>query len=134
MGNTRQRQLILDCLKQAGGHHMTVEDVLQHLKATEKKVGKATVYRFLKDLERDGEVQRYCSHDGQPACYRYVPAGQCGHYHMVCDNCGKLLHLELDGGDQLAAEVKARYGFVIDEAKTVFYGRCAACAGEVDAS
>ena len=127
MGRTVQKNLILECFTAADGHHMTVDDVLAALQARGKRVGKATVYRFLGELERDGTVQRFCSHDGQPACFRYVPPGQCHHYHLRCDGCGALFHMELTESNALCDEARTRYGFVVDEAKTVLYGKCADC-------
>ncbi len=130
MGSTWQKQTILDCLKQANGHHVTVDDVMEQLARDGKKVSKATVYRYLKELEQDGELQRYCNHDGQSACYRYVAHGTCNHCHLRCDSCGTLFHMELLHSAQVTAEALAHYGFTIDEHRTVFYGRCAACKRE----
>ena len=130
MGNTWQKQEILDGLAQAGGHHVTVEDIMAHLQSNKKKIGKATVYRFLKELEREGHIQRFCNHDGQSACYRYVEHGDCNHYHLRCDACGQLYHLELTHSVQVVTQAMEQYGFAIDEQRTVFYGCCKACRGE----
>ena len=90
--NTKQGELILNLLKSSGGRHLTAEDISHILGERGCPVGKATVYRHLEKMLREGSVRKFVLHDGESACYQYVgdSADCCNHYHLKCSECGKL--------------------------------------------
>ncbi len=63
-----------------------------HSKANKRdhKIGIATVYRFLKDLEKKGELHSYIC--GKRKIYSL---DQKSHTHFVCEQCGKKKHLNI---------------------------------------
>ena len=56
--STRQKNLILRCLNAAKGDHLTAEALVDRLKASGTPVSKATVYRFLAELEEANAALR----------------------------------------------------------------------------
>ena len=127
--NTHQKAVILDFIKARGGEHIRAEDILDGLETAGEHVGKATVYRFLKALESEGQIRRYTISDKVPACYQYIGnTPECQqHCHLMCSCCGRLIHVESPTIRTFAAETLRQEGFAIDEGKTVFYGICKDC-------
>ncbi len=131
--NTRQRELILSALKECGTH-ITADELIDIIKGSDQKVGRATVYRHLKQLEIDGKIKKYTLGEKNCCCYQYIaPDSHCGeHYHLMCESCGKLEHIESDVIKSFAEKARQSYGFEIDEGKTVFYGLCKDCSRKED--
>lgn len=127
--NTRQKTWILGYIRDRQDMHIRAEDIIQDLKAREEPVGKTTVYRVLKSLEAEGQIRKYTLNEKSPACFQYVgPHSECRHhYHLVCSQCGRLIHFSSALMDNIAADIMAREAFMIDESKTVFYGCCREC-------
>jgi Fur family ferric uptake transcriptional regulator len=130
--NTRQKNLILDCLKSSGRRHVTAEEVVDTLNSLGTPVAKSTVYRFLASLEEVGLVRKYILEEGCPACYQFVDrAGACAeHYHLMCMDCGRIVHFENSGLRDALKGARERVSgrkFSIDGPRTVFYGTCPEC-------
>ena len=134
--NTRQKALILECMKKNTHKHITVDDVYAILKEGEEPVGRATVYRYLNQLESEGMVKKYSFMQKKGACFRYLgEKSKCReHYHLVCDVCGKISHIEDDALEKSLKEIQQTHGFCIDDTKTMFYGTCKGCTDETDKS
>lgn len=129
---TRQRELILNCLSDAGDRHLTVKDVMYELSKRDINVGQTTIYRHLDRLVSEGVVRRFYSNDSGSTCYQYVGGRNCtNHYHLKCTQCGELVHFECDELDKLYCHIGNEHGFEIDVARTVFYGKCARCGGKI---
>lgn len=128
--NTRQKRLILACLQEQRDQHISADEIIELLKASGLAVGKATVYRVLKQLEEEGVVKRYQIAEGVGACYQYVGRHSvCNeHYHLLCSGCGAVTHVDSDLIRRFTGEMLQQHQFQIDERKTVFYGVCSRCA------
>ena len=125
--NTKQKTILLEVLEK-NQHHVTAEDIISILHREGEKVGRATVYRFLRELEENGKVKKYTLGEKNTAYYQYVGDNPCnGHYHLMCDVCGKLEHLDHSVTDAFAESAKNSFGFEIDCRKTVFYVKCKEC-------
>lgn len=122
---TNQRKIILDFLSASGGKHLTAAGVFAALRDSGHEVGRATVYRYLDKLTADGALRRYASPDGGGALYEYC--GCDGHFHLKCDVCGRLLHLECGDVPALFSHIEEKHDFRIDQARTVFHGTCGKC-------
>lgn len=127
--NTRQKALILACLKNSGGAHLTAEEIGDMLKARCTPVAKSTVYRYLSQLEACSQVRKYTLSDGQSACYQYIGHdGACmEHYHLMCKTCGEVVHFDSAALGAMFASLRDQNGFSIDGRRTVFYGLCGKC-------
>jgi hypothetical protein len=45
-----------------------------------------------------------------------------------CEKCGRLIHLHCDEIEELCAHMKNEHHFILNPARTVFYGICESCA------
>ncbi len=127
--NTRQRQVILDCLKGLGDKHITAEELTELVHEKDPGIGQATVYRYLNRLLEEGMAKKYMLPDGAGFCWQYVDEhSHChSHCHLKCNYCGEITHLESEFLNELGESLKKSDGFEIDEGDTVIYGKCAKC-------
>lgn len=123
---TRQRDKILELLKNSKGRQMTTEEICEELKATGSKVGITTVYRYLDKLYTEGCLQRYT--DGkESARYSYREKECLEHFHLKCTSCGGIFCADCDFLSGLCRHISGDHGFTVDISKTVFYGVCEKC-------
>ncbi|MCR4742017.1 MAG: transcriptional repressor [Treponema sp.] len=127
---TKQQELLFTYLRQMQGKHFTAEDVRLHFEEKKISIGIATIYRQLEKLVADGKIQKYFIDDHSAACFEY--AGEdCTekeqHFHLKCELCGRLIHLECNELKELGGHLKTEHGFVINPLRTVFYGVCTDC-------
>lgn len=128
--NTKQKAIILNCIKENVKEHITVDDVYELLKKNNHHVGQATIYRYLNQLESEGIVKKYSFMCKKGACFRYLGAkSKCKeHYHLMCDVCGEVKHIEDSSLQQLLDGLQKKHKFMINDTKTMFYGICKRCA------
>ncbi len=127
--NTRQRNEILDFLKNNASRHLTADDITAALSGSGCHVGKSTVYRYMEKLVNEGRVRKYLISNSQSACYEYIDENHtCGaHYHFKCTSCGHLLHVDCSMMDAVFEHMRTHHGFEADGTKTVVYGLCKNC-------
>ncbi len=123
--NTKGLSLVHDCLRERDGAHMTVDEITTLLTSRGEKIGKTTVYRNLEKLVNDGLVHRYTG--GDSACFSIADSGCNENFHLLCQQCGKLIHIECNHMDELSRHIADRHGFKVDRFKTVLYGLCGEC-------
>ena len=117
---TRQKQLIPDILTKAG-RPLSVTDILASGKATLPTLGVATVYRTIKRLLDDGEIQAV---DIPGDATRYEMA-KAHHHHFKCHACDNVF--EIEGCPGNLRQLLPR-GFRAESHDLTIYGRCRACA------
>ena len=133
---TRQRKEILDYAIRKKGSHFTAADVCRACEAGGRKIGTATVYRQLEEMVSEGRLKKYTIDESVSACFEYAgdpdstPAVL--HYHLKCEKCGRLFHLDCDEITEFERHIASHHGFTIDPMRTVFYGICASCAGKAN--
>ncbi len=130
--NTKQRELIYNVIVENSHLHMTPEDIYAKLRNKGQSVGLATIYRYLDILVADNTVRKYQSGNGTGSCFQYVgDQAQCrSHYHLVCNICSSLTHMECTYMDGIFDHLEAQHSFKVDPVKTVVYGRCSKCTLE----
>jgi Fur family transcriptional regulator, ferric uptake regulator len=120
---TRQRLLVADALS-THGRQITAQDLYDRLRRSDPRIGRATVFRTLEALVTAG-VARRLEQGGH--VYGYVACRPEHHHHLACDRCGRVEEIEEGYITPVADRVAADLGFVIDDARLDFYGRCADC-------
>lgn len=125
--NTRQKQLILDCMKNAGGAHMTVEEIYDRIRKEHQHISIATVYRNLRLLEERGVVKKVYVTDDSLAYYEMSDSSPHSHHHLVCRRCGAILDFEADLLESLEKLIESTKGFKIQDHRVIFYGICENC-------
>ena len=127
---TKQRDTILKYMTEHKDRHVTVNGISDYLAGQGARVGTATIYRHLDKLVEQGLVRKYTVDASTGACFQYVePERGCHeHFHLKCEKCGRLIHLECGHVKELASHVYSEHGFMIDSLRTVFYGICRECS------
>lgn len=120
---TRQRLLVADALA-AIGRQVTAQDLYDHLRRRDPRIGRATVFRTLEALVAAG-VARRLERDGH--VYGYVACRSEHHHHLACDRCGRVEEIGEGYIAPMAERLSSDLGFRIDDARLDFYGRCARC-------
>lgn len=126
---TKQKAALERAVVTSAGAHITVDGLTASLEQTDTAVGRTTVYRYLERLAEKGIVRKYIQ-AGESACYQYVgDRGECKeHFHLKCEQCGRLIHIECSHLEELSRHIEASHGFRINKLKTVLYGICEDCA------
>lgn len=129
--NTKQKNVIIEMLKQNKDRHLTADEMLKLLDDMNSPVGKATLYRFLDVLVSTGDLRKYITVDGEKACYQYVDdeIGCHEHYHLKCIECGKLIHVDCTYIDEIQNHIEKHHNFSVDKSRIVLYGTCSDCMG-----
>ena len=126
---TKQRAEIEELLKESGGRHFTADELCLSLTQKGTVIGRTTVYRCLERLCGEGRLRKYVSESGKSACYQYIPeGGGCSeHFHLLCTDCGRLIHIDCDHMKVLSEHIMSEHGFKVNNLKTVLYGVCEEC-------
>lgn len=127
--STAQRRLIVDTFFE-GASHMTIEDLLTEVRARDKGIGYATVYRTLKLLAECGVASERRFGDGLSR-YELADDAKAHHDHLICISCGTIVEFEEPRIELLQEEVARRYGFQVSSHKHEMYGTCADCQKKV---
>lgn len=117
-------------MKQLGGRHVTATEIQQGMFAADYPIGLATIYRQLEKLVQDGLLRKYTLDGHAGACYQYVGSDTCAgeHYHLKCEGCGQLIHLDCHFVEDMQKHIQDEHGFTVNNNKTVLYGTCGKCS------
>ena len=122
---THQRLLVADALT-AIGRRVSAQELYEHLRRRDPRLGRATVFRTLEALVAAG-VPRRLEREGH--VYAYVACRPEHHHHLACDRCGRVEEIDEAYIAPVAERVATDLGFTIDDARLDFYGLCASCRG-----
>jgi Fur family transcriptional regulator, ferric uptake regulator len=126
---TPQRQLILQTLRQAGGRHLSAEDVWSAVNKQYASLNRSTVYRVLETLTGIGLVrQTYLGGD----TVHFELEGN-AHHHLVCLGCAKIEEIAGKEVAPLGRRLLENHGFRVGSSPLTIEGLCADCY-EADAA
>jgi Fur family transcriptional regulator, ferric uptake regulator len=122
--NTQQRRAIYNALAKSG-RPLSVNEILALAQNEIKSLGIATVYRSLKALQEEGQINQV-DLPGQAPRWE-VPATH--HHHFLCRTCDKLfeIHACPENIRRLLPD-----GYNLEEVYILLHGQCSACAGKTD--
>lgn len=125
--NTRQRSAIRDAIAQAD-RPLLPQEVLVAAQQVVPGLGIATVYRNLKVLVEEGELQAVNLPGENP---RFELVGHQHHHHFQCRECQRVFDVHACPGDlsRLAPQ-----GFTVEDHDLTLYGRCKDCVAPTDKS
>lgn len=124
---TKQRAAILDFIESNKDREVTANDILVYLNKNDLKASQTTIYRYLDNLVKEGIIKKNYSEEKSSSCYQYVGKRCKEHYHLKCNNCGEIIHLDSEIFSSIEKKIIDRYGFKIDNIKTILYGTCNKC-------
>jgi Fur family ferric uptake transcriptional regulator len=123
---TPQRLAVLEVIKSGPGH-MTVNEVLEQLRAQYPTLTVPTVYRNLQWLTEVGLVAE-TDLGGGSRVYEYIADHP--HHHLVCSRCHRIIDLPDSLLDPLREALGERYGFVSSMEHVGLFGVCPECREE----
>ena len=92
-----------------------------------RRVGRATVYRVLDELDELGLVTKIEIGDGLTRFEAVFPDGTQHHHHLVCSDCGKLTPFTDDELERTIRRVARRAAFAINDHDVTLHGSCGDC-------
>ncbi len=119
---TPQRQLLFTLLE-GNDSHPTADGLYARASEQMPGISLRTVYTTLTDLVEMGELQSVTLGSGAT---RFDPNVD-EHHHGVCEQCGSIIDLYVDGSEHLVADADDQ--FTVRSASIVFHGTCTTCAG-----
>jgi len=121
MKSTLQRQIILSAVA-ALDIHATAEQTYEHIKKTHPTIGKATVYRNLKQLADAGELQSI----GPLSGAAHYDHNLHEHLHFICNNCGRVI--DISGSTAgILNDIEKSDEYSITKCQISFSGLCKQC-------
>ncbi|WP_303965769.1 peroxide-responsive transcriptional repressor PerR [Sporosarcina ureae] len=120
---TPQRHAILEYLITSHSHP-TADEIYKALESDFPNMSVATVYNNLRVFQSSGLVKELTYGDSSSR-FDFVTHD---HYHIICDDCGKIVdfhHPGLEEVERLAAHVT---GFQVNSHRLEVYGTCPECA------
>ena len=119
--DTKQRRIIYENAR-CRRDHPKADDIYSDVHEQDSRISKGTVYRNLKLLTENGDLNRIVVPGADRFDSRTDP-----HYHIICTECGKVI----DAPNPYEAEndktVAEQTGFRISGHRTVFEGICPEC-------
>ncbi|HWK25942.1 MAG TPA: Fur family transcriptional regulator [Solirubrobacter sp.] len=107
---------------------LSAQEIEVALRESDRKVGRATVYRVLEELDGLGLVSRVEIGDGVTRYESVFPDGIEHHHHFVCDTCGRLIPFVDDDLERAIRRIARREGFDVADHDVTLHGSCAECA------
>jgi Fur family transcriptional regulator, ferric uptake regulator len=105
---------------------LSVLEIEDLLRAGERRVSRASIYRILEELERLGAIQRV--EIGQSMVrYETIGGSKHHHHHLVCDHCGVLQPFSDPELERTIARLSERVPLVVSDHEVVLHGACADC-------
>ncbi len=101
-------------------------EIEDDLRASDRQVARASIYRILDLLQERGLVSRLELGDAS-ARYEIVDPGGTHHHHLVCDTCGSLVPFDDSDLERSIDRVSRRLGFRTHDHEVILRGDCAAC-------
>lgn len=116
--HTRQKEIIEDEIK-SFKTFFSAEDLLAKVCVRDKKIGIATVYRFLKEYREKDKIYSYVC-----AGKRVYSNNKSNHCHFVCTESGKVIHFEIENIDFLKDKIPGEISSFQLEVKGICKDHC----------
>ncbi len=119
---TAQRLAVLKAVGRRA--HATAEEVAEGVRAEIGTISRQAVYDVLGVLVEKGLLRRI-----QPAGSSALYEQRVGdnHHHLVCRECGRVADVDCAVDYTPCLTAKEDFGFEIDEAEVIYWGRCPNC-------
>jgi Fe2+ or Zn2+ uptake regulation protein len=108
----------------AGAPHVTADVVAETVRGELGSVSLEAAYDALAALTENGLLRRI-QPGGSPACYEDRVGDN--HHHLVCRVCERMVDVDCAVGDPPRLTAVEDFGYEIDEAEIIYWGRCPEC-------
>ena len=102
-------------------------EIEEALRGGSRRVGRASVYRVLDEIEQLRLVTKIEVGQGISRYEPLHPGGHHHHHHLVCDDCGDVIPFEDEELERTIHRVAERVTFDVAEHEIVLHGSCGAC-------
>lgn len=116
---TKQRELILNILKQSD-RHLTADEIFFLAKLKMPSIAMATIYNNLNAMNEAGIIKRLHI-DGVADCFDKIVSP---HDHLLCDRCGRITDIRLPA---LAEDIERTLGTEIEDYELTVHYICPDC-------
>lgn len=132
MYKTKQKDCMIEYFDKNPNKQYSAKEIAETL-CSENRIGKSTVYRLIDKMVNEGTLKRFRGENAKSVLYQYVGIDNVcnSHFHLKCTNCGLLIHLKCDSMNEIKEHIKLHHNFAVDTSKTIMYGVCNKCSGEV---
>ena len=124
--NTEQKEILIKYLKSNANKHLSISQIQKDLS---NEIGLTTIYRIINSLVQKGIVSKVPLENSQGFCYQYNSGRELcsNHYHLICENCNKTIHIENKNIKNALKEIGVDNQFRINNNRISFYGLCYEC-------
>ncbi len=123
MNYSRQREIILDTLKE-NVVHPTAEYLYSVLKSRgDSNISLATLYRNLNQLAENGVIKKI---DGLETSSHYDHNIH-EHYHFICEKCKRVFDVSSDVAVDVVKKTEQETGFLVKNHDIILSGICKDC-------
>jgi len=119
---TPQRLAVLRAVSEAP--HVTADAVAVTVRREIGAISIQAVYDALATLTEQGLLRRI-QPAGSPA--RYEDRVGDNHHHVICRACDRMVDVDCAVGDRPCLTAAEDFGYEIDEAEIIYWGRCPEC-------
>jgi len=119
---TASRELVIRALVGTGAH-LSADELLESVRASNDTVSRMTVYRTLELLCQLGLARPIYARGAA----RYVLMNEGCHHHFVCHSCDSVVEFEDCAVGSVESRLAERHGFTVDGHVLEAYGICAKC-------
>ena len=107
--------------------HVSADIVAETVRGQIGAISVQAVYDALSTLTEKGLLRRI-QPAGSPARYE----GRVGdnHHHLICRDCGRMVDVDCAVGEPPCQMPVDDFGYAIDEAEVIYWGRCPECIDE----
>lgn len=120
---TPQRHAVLEYLLTSMSHP-TADEIYKALEHKFPNMSVATVYNNLRILREIGLVRELTYGDDSSR----FDSNMKEHYHIICEECGKIVDFHYPTLDEIEALAEKVSGFEISHHRMELYGKCKECS------
>ena len=120
---SRQREWIYDYIQSHPDRHMSVEEIYEGLKAENREVSVATVYRNLKILQDENRIASLMLESGKQVFDKTCRP----HDHLICTTCQKVFDVDMPYDRSIERKAEHQLHIPIESHSLVLYGTCVDC-------
>lgn len=125
---TNNKKQIFKYILKVNGSFNT-QELYEIMKNNNESVGLTTIYRYLDELEKNGELKKFYD-EKNVANYEYLEhCNNVNHFYLKCNNCGTLIHIDCDCILDLQKHILVNHNFKTDNRNIIIGGLCENCIG-----
>jgi Fe2+ or Zn2+ uptake regulation protein len=126
---TVQRLAVLRAVSESP--HVTADVVAETVRSKIGSISVQAVYDALGVLTANGLLRRI-QPAGSPA--RYEARVGDNHHHLICRVCERMVDVDCAVGESPCLTAAEDFGYEIDEAEVIYWGRCPECVAATSAA